>query len=54
MKEDQLFAQMKVWRSWTEILRSVPEEIADQIPPSIIVQGKGDKREHEKSETTKI
>jgi hypothetical protein len=55
MKEDQFFAQMKVWRSWTnEFLRSVPEEIADQIPLSVIVQGKGDKREHEKSETTKI
>jgi hypothetical protein len=34
MKENQLFAQMKLWRSWTnEFLRFVPEEIADQIPP---------------------
>jgi DinB superfamily len=34
MTEEQLFSQMKLWRNWTiEFLRSIPEEIADQIPP---------------------
>ncbi|XXM70782.1 DinB family protein [Lysinibacillus sphaericus] len=33
MKEEQLFAQMIFWRSWTvEFLRSISEEAADQIP----------------------
>ncbi|MGM0751675.1 MAG: DinB family protein [Bacillota bacterium] len=33
MKEDQLFNQMKLWRSWTvDFLRTIPEEIADQVP----------------------
>jgi len=32
MNEDQLFEQMKIWRQWTvEFLRTIPEEIADQI-----------------------
>jgi hypothetical protein len=34
MKEEQLFAQFNLWRNWTvEFLRSIPEEVADQIPP---------------------
>lgn len=33
MKEEQLFKQMKLWRKWTvEYLRTIPEEVADQIP----------------------
>ena len=33
MTEEQLFNQMKMWRTWTvEFLRDIPEEIADQIP----------------------
>lgn len=33
MSEEQLFEQMKMWRNWTvEFLRTIPEEIADQIP----------------------
>ncbi|MGV3465208.1 MAG: DinB family protein [Heyndrickxia sp.] len=33
MKEEQLFEQMKMWRKWTvEFLRTIPEEVADQIP----------------------
>lgn len=33
MREEQLFDQMKLWRKWTiELLRTIPEEIADQIP----------------------
>lgn len=33
MSEEQLFEQMKMWRKWTvEILRTIPEEVADQIP----------------------
>lgn len=33
MREEQLFHQMKMWRKWTvEFLRTIPEEIVDQIP----------------------
>ncbi|HWL24621.1 MAG TPA: DinB family protein [Ureibacillus sp.] len=33
MSEEQLFEQMKLWRAWTvEFLRTIPEEMADQIP----------------------
>lgn len=33
MREEQLFEQMKLWRKWTvDFLRTIPEEIADQIP----------------------
>jgi len=33
MNEEQLFKQMKMWRNWTvEFLRTIPENIADQIP----------------------
>lgn len=33
MNEAQLFMQMKMWRNWTvEFLRTIPENIADQIP----------------------
>lgn len=33
MIEEQLFKQMKLWRNWTvEFLRTIPEEIADQVP----------------------
>ncbi|WEA37537.1 DinB family protein [Lysinibacillus fusiformis] len=33
MGEEQLFEQMKMWRQWSvEFLRTIPEEIASQIP----------------------
>ncbi|WP_430787452.1 DinB family protein [Virgibacillus flavescens] len=33
MKEEQIFEQMKMWRSWTvEMLKTIPEEVADKIP----------------------
>lgn len=33
MSEDQLFAQMKLWRNWTvQFLRVIPEQVVDQIP----------------------
>ena len=33
MNEEQLFKQMKMWRNWTvEFLRTIPENIVDQIP----------------------
>ncbi|TDL32793.1 DinB family protein [Jeotgalibacillus sp. S-D1] len=34
MTDEQIFEQMKLWRKWTvEFLRTIPEEIADRIPP---------------------
>ncbi|SDJ16290.1 DinB family protein [Salimicrobium halophilum] len=33
MKEEQLFEQMKLWRTWTvEYLQTISEELVDQIP----------------------
>lgn len=33
MSEDQLFAQMKLWRNWTvEFLRIIPAQVVDQVP----------------------